>query len=40
MRRRHVRFLAGAHDAEAFVEDAGGDVIEVARAFHAEVVRP
>jgi hypothetical protein len=37
-RRRHVRFLAGAHDVDAFVKDASLGVIQVVRAFHAEVV--
>lgn len=37
-RRRHVRFLAGAHDIDAFVKDASMDVIQVVRAFHAEMV--
>lgn len=38
-RRRHVRFLAGAHDVDAFVKDASWDVLQVVRAFHAEMVR-
>ena len=36
-RRRHVRFLAGAHDVDAFVKDASWEVIQVVRAYHAEV---
>lgn len=39
-RRRHVRFLAGAHDVGAFVEDASWEVIQVVRAFHAEMIGP
>ena len=37
-RRRHVRFLAGAHDIDAFVKDASWDVIQVVRAVHADLV--
>lgn len=37
-RRRHVRFLGGAHDIEAFVKDASWDVIRIVRAFHSESV--
>ncbi len=36
-RRRDVRFLAGAHDIEAFVKNANWDVIKVVRALHAEL---
>lgn len=39
-RRRHIRFLAGAHDAGAFARDADLDVLEVVRALHAEANRP
>lgn len=38
-RRRHIRFLAGAHDVVAFVEDADWEVLRVARALHAEIGR-
>ena len=37
-RRRPVRFLAGAHDVDAFVKDASWDVLQAVRAFHAETV--
>lgn len=36
--RRRVRFLGGAHDVDAFVKDAGGDVLNVARALHRELI--
>jgi len=36
-RRRYIRFLAGAHDAEAFVKDADREVLKVVRAFHADI---
>lgn len=38
--RRPVRFLAGAHDAAAFVEDASSAVLQLLRALHAEISRP
>lgn len=37
-RRRHVRFLAGAHDVDAFVKDASREVIQVVHAFHAGMI--
>lgn len=37
-RRLPVRFLAGAHDIEAFVGDAPWWVRDVVRSFHAEVI--
>lgn len=37
---RPVRYLAGAHDAEAFVGDASFTVLEVLRALHAETIGP
>ena len=36
-RRRDIRFLAGAHDAVAFVADSDCDARQVVRAFHAEI---
>jgi len=36
-RRRYIRFLAGAHDAAAFVKDADREVLKVVRAFHADI---
>jgi hypothetical protein len=36
-RRRYIRFLAGAHDAEAFVKDADWEVLKVVRSFHADI---
>lgn len=36
--RRRVRFLRGAHDIDAFVKEAGWDVLQVVRAFHREVI--
>ncbi len=34
------RWVAGAHDAEAFIGDASSTVLEVLRALHAETIRP
>lgn len=34
----HLRFLAGAHDVDAFVNDATWDVLQLVRAFHTETV--
>jgi hypothetical protein len=36
--QRTVRFLAGAHDVDAFVKGASSDVIQVVRAFHADTI--
>ncbi|MEZ5321373.1 MAG: hypothetical protein R2698_04740 [Microthrixaceae bacterium] len=36
-RPRHVRFLAGAHDIEAFADDACAEITRVVREFHAEL---
>ena len=36
--RRGVRFLRGGHDIDAFVREAGRDVLKIVRTFHAEVV--
>ncbi|MCC5951604.1 MAG: hypothetical protein JJU45_05860 [Acidimicrobiia bacterium] len=35
--RRPIRFLAGAHDVEAFVKDADWKTLDVVRTFHAEI---
>ncbi len=36
-RRPYIRFLAGAHDAVAFLVDSDWDGRQVVRAFHAEI---
>lgn len=38
-RPSRIRYLGGAHDIDAFVNDATREVIAIARAFHAEITR-